>query len=812
MKQVISFDMKKFFLNIVIFCFSIILLSIIGIIGLYFWVSRDLPNITKLNDYRPALVTTVLARDGTLIGYIYREKRFLIPLSEMSPFLPKAFLAAEDAEFYEHEGVNPLAIIRAFLINLQSGTTRQGGSTITQQVIKRLLLSPERSYERKIKEAILAYRLEKYLSKDEILTIYLNQTFLGAHSYGVEAAARTYFAKHAKDLSLAECALLAGLPQAPSRYNPYKDPEAAKIRQRYALRRLHDVGWITQAEYEEALQEPLHFSSMKEGLGAESSWYMEEVRKQLVSFLSKENISQYGIVLPLYGEDALYELGFTIQTAMDPQAQLVAYDVLRNGLENFSKRQGWQGPIEHISSTMIQHYLENATFTPEKLDGGAWAKAIVSKVSQEGAEVFLSSSYKGFVSVETMSWARKPNPEVRSAYCAPIKDARSVLNPGDIIWVSGVGPDSTHKYSSKTLDNSKPIPLALQQLPQIQGALISIEPNTGDVIAMIGGYEFGKSQFNRAVQAMRQPGSAFKPIVYSAALDHDYTSATMVLDAPIVEFMESGDIWRPGNYEKNFKGPMLFSNALALSRNLCTVRIAQSIGLPAVIERARALGFNGNFPEFFSISLGAVEVTPIRLVNAYTAFANGGKLATPRFILSIKDFNDTVIYHQDIEQHPVISPQNAYIMASLLKNVVNIGTARKAKVLERPLAGKTGTTNGEHDAWFIGFTPYLVTGVYVGNDHPQTLGKDGTGAVAALPIFTEYSKVVLKKYPESDFPVPDGITFASIDTQTGNRATSNSTNSVVLPFYVGTVPEYFDSKDNEMNTIERGEDLLKQFF
>lgn len=811
MKEVISFDMKKFFLILATLCFSIILFSIIGIVALYIWASRDLPNITKLNDYRPALATTVLARDGTLIGYFYREKRFLIPLSEMSEFLPKAFLAAEDAEFYEHEGVNPLAIFRAFLINLQSGTTRQGGSTITQQVIKRLLLTPERSYERKIKEAILAYRLEKYLSKDEILTIYLNQTFLGAQSYGVEAAARTYFAKHAKDLTLAEAALIAGLPQAPSRYNPYKDPDAAKNRQRYTLRRLREVGWITEAEYEVALQEPLYFSSMKEGVGSEASWYMEEVRRQLTTMLDRESLNRLGVILPTYNEDAIYELGLTIYTAMEPKAQIAAYDALRYGLENFSKRQGWQGIIEHISPAKLQEAIEHFEFTPETLNSGGWSKAIVTNVSPEGAEVSLGK-YRGFISVKTMSWARKPNPEVRAAYCPAIKDARNVLAVGDVVWVSGLGVDEQTPYHAKDVTVSTPIPLALQQVPQIQGALISIEPKTGDVIAMIGGYEFGKSQFNRAVQSMRQPGSAFKPIVYSAALDHEYTPATMVLDAPIVEFMDSGDIWRPGNYEKNFDGPMLFSKALALSRNLCTVRIAQSIGIPAVIERARDLGFTSDFPEVFSISLGSIEVTPLSLANAYTAFANGGELTTPRFIISVEDYWGTTIYKQEVSHDLVISPQNAYIMSSLLKDVVNSGTARKAKVLERPLAGKTGTTNGENDAWFIGFTPYLVTCVYVGNDQPQTLGKDGTGAVAALPIFTDYSKIVLRMYPEDDFSVPDGITFASIDPQTGCLADSESLKSISLPFYVGTVPEPFVSKDKSTNPIERGEDLLKQFF
>ncbi len=804
--------MKRFLLIVGTFFITCVFLFFLGVIGLYFWASRDLPNITKLNDYRPLLATTVLARDGSVLGHFYREKRFLIPLSEMSEYLPKAFLAAEDAEFYEHEGVNPVAIVRAFLINIQSGTTRQGGSTITQQVIKRLLLTPERSYERKIKEAILAYRLEKYLSKDEILTIYLNQTFLGAHAYGVEAAARTYFAKHAKELTLAEAALIAGLPQAPSRYNPYKDPVAAKNRQQYVLRRLYEVGWITEAEYEVSLQEPLYYSSMKESLGPESAWYLEEVRRQLIAFLNKDTLKEKGIVLPLYGEDAVYELGLTIHTAMDPKAQLVAYNALRHGIERFSKLQGWQGSYAHIDISQLQEVIDSFDFIPERLNNGAWTKAVVTKVYPEGADVLLGM-YKGFIDVKRMHWARIPNSEVCSYQVPAIKDARNVLVTGDIVWVSAFEADGKTPYNVKNVVPSKPIPLVLQQVPQIQGAIISMETKTGDVIAMIGGYDFYKSQFNRVTQAVRQPGSAFKPIVYSAALDHGYTPATIVLDAPVVEFMESGDMWRPGNYEKNFKGPMIFRTALALSRNLCTVRIAQNIGIPVVIDRAKDLDLGKEIPEVFSISLGSVEVTPLSLIKAYTAFANSGKLITPRFITSIDDYWGATIYKNEIEYCQAISPQNAFIMASLLKDVVKSGTGRRAKVLEqRYLAGKTGTTNGEQDAWFIGFTPNLATCVYIGNDQPQTLGKEGTGAGAALPIFVDYSKKILTMYPEEDFHVPSGIEFANIDTSTGYLANSETLNDIVLPFYLGTVPDRFHSEDKILDDIERGEDILRQMF
>ena len=772
-------------------------LGVPAVAGLYFWAVRDLPGFTRIADYRPALTTTVLARDGSVIGYFYRENRFLISLDEMPKTLPQAFLAAEDAEFYEHEGVNPVAIFRAFLINLRSGTHRQGGSTITQQVIKRLLLTPERTYERKIKEAILAYRLERYLSKDEILTIYLNQTFLGSNAYGVEAAARTYFGKRAKDLTVAECAVIAGLPKAPSQDNPYHNPEAAITRQHYVLRRLRELNWITEAQYDEAMRQPLVFKSMSDGMGRQGAWYLEEVRRQLIDLFSEENAKQLGMDLPVYGEEAVYQMGFTVQTAMEPSAQRAADAALREGLEAFTRRQGWPGPVEKIPAAKLKERLEKSSFAPAMLANGERIRGIVTLYEDKGATVSLGK-YTGFIDKAHLAWARKS-----------IRGKQKFLEPGDVVWVSALGPDPKTPFKPEEAAPDKLIPLTLESVPEVQGALVSIEPENGDVVAMVGGYNFRESQFNRATQAHRQPGSSFKSIVYSAALDNGFTPASVLLDAPVVQFLESGDVWRPNNYEKNFKGPLLLRTALALSRNLCTIRVVQQMGVQKVIERAKDLELEPHFPEVLSVSLGAVAVTPLNMTQAYTAFANGGMVSKARFILSVKNFWGEPVYETQPDLRDAITPQNAYLMSYLLKEAVNAGTATKAKVLGRPVAGKTGTSNDWKDAWFIGFTPHLVTGLYVGYDQPRTMGRSGSGSSLALPIFVEYAKTALNAYPPDDFDVPDGITFANVDPSSGHLVSGGG---LRLPFYTGTEPGSSTSEEAISGVNTRGEDLLKQMF
>ena len=847
--------MKKF----LIVCAVLFALAGIGIAGgsimLYMWASDGLPGFKKITDYRPPLVTTVYARDGQVLGYFYREKRFLVRLDEMPPHLAKAFIAAEDSSFYEHEGVDLTAIGRAMYKNLQAGGIKQGGSTITQQIIKRLLLTSEKSYERKIKEAILAYRLERYLTKDEILTIYLNQIFLGARSYGVEAAARTYFGKHVKDLTLAESAVLAGLPQAPSRYNPLRHPEAAHARQLYVLRNMLELKWITQAEYDQALAQPLVYKSMPDPSWKLGAYYLEEVRRRLLDYLTEENAKKFGLDIDRFGEDAVYEAGLHVYTAVDLKHQAAAEKALREGLIDSTRRRGWRGPVAHLEKAEYAAFLKekkapqpeepdhvytpgpwllarvdgkpvlaqtNATFGAGLVHNGTvveaptdWVQVLVTEVSEHGARV-ATGQWTGWMGVETMAWGRKPDPDRAPEEAQKIKDARVVVAPGDVVWASVVTPNAK-TLADKTYQAQGYIPLnfALEQLPDVEGALVSMEPKDGGVVALVGGFGFHTSQFNRATQAFRQPGSAFKPIVYSTAMDNGFTPASIVLDAPIVYTDFSTDtVWRPENYEGVFYGPTLLRTALVKSRNLVTIRVAQKIGIDKIIARAKDMGLEGDFQPNLSVSLGSVAVTPLNLCHAYTTFARGGTRIKPRLILRATSAWGVELMRNDPVVTEAMTPQTAYIMSSLLKEVVQDGTGWRARVLGRPVAGKTGTTNDEQDAWYMGFSPYLLSGVYVGFDQVQPMGKYETGSRAASPIWVAYRQAVEEDYPVEDFPEPPGIVHVRIDGQTGMLASPSSQTSYFLPFKVGTEPNRTAGAPPEAggDTSTSGEELLKQVY
>lgn len=808
--------MKKFFVYSTIFIVLCAALGALGLSGLYWWASNDLPSFTKIADYRPPLVTTVYTRDGSVLGYFYREKRFLVSLDSMSSKLPMCFLAGEDDSFYQHDGIDLRAIFRAFIKNMQAGSIKQGGSTITQQIIKQLLLTSEKKYERKIKEAILAYRLERYLSKDEILTIYLNQIYLGAGAYGVEAAARTYFGKHSNELTLAECAILAGLTQSPSKYNPFRHPDQAEARQHYVLGRMLEMQWITQAEYDEAMNQELVYKSMEDPSWQQGAWYLEEVRRRLIDFLSEENMQKLGVVLPRYGEDAVYESGLHIYTAVDLHHQVAAEAALRKGLEDSSRRRGWAGPLRKLSKAEYEEFLQQEAVSSGVLEDGEWLKVLVTGVDAQGAHVRLGD-YKGYISVSTMNWCRKPDPRLATDQVPAIKDARQVVEPGDVVWASVAVPkERKDTWTPGALTENDVVPLALQQYPAIQGALVSLDPANGDVLALVGGYSFQDSQFNRATQAKRQPGSAFKPIVYSTAMDNGFTPATMVLDAPIVYTDEvTAKVWRPENFEGTFNGPTLLRTALVKSLNLCTIRVAQKIGIPAIVERAKAMGLEGPFPLNLSVSLGATAVSPINLTEAYTTFARGGSWINHRVIRSIKDAWGENIASFESESHEAMSPQTAYIMSSLLKEVVRTGTGQRLKALNRPIGGKTGTTNDEQDAWFMGVTPYLVTGVYVGFDQLTPMGKWETGSRAASPIVLDYRMAVEDSYPVTDFPVPPGIVQVQIDAKSGHLAGPDSGETYFLPFKTGTQPTVMSGspiRRGQQDDAKSGEDLLKQMF
>ena len=807
-----------------------------GLFGLYVWASRDLPSITKVSDYRLPQVTTIYARDGSIMGYFFREKRFMVNLEQMPQHLPLAFLAAEDTRFYEHPGVDVIAIARAFVGNLKSGGhAKQGGSTITQQVIKRLLLTPERSYERKLKEAILAYQLEKYLTKDQILYIYLNQIYLGNSSYGVEAAARTYFGKHVAELTVAESAVLAGLPKAPSRNNPYAEPENIKERQMWVLDRMLGANFITKAQYDEAVAQELVYKSMPDPSWTVGSWYLEEVRRQLLAYFTEENVRAKGIALDMatydpernanpdkeevpFQERVIYEAGLHVYTSMDPVHQHAAEVALRSGLQESCQRRGWRGPIEHLNEDGFAAFLKNSAFTPAALENAGWVKGLVTAVTKQGAEVSLGENHKGFINIKTMGWARTPNTNISPEAAGRVSDPAKVLVVGDVIWVSAVGTKGDANPVSMPADpenKTKPVPeykasevkddtviaLCLEQIPDLQGAVASIDIASGDLVAIAGGYSFSPdSQFNRATQAKRQPGSSFKPIVYSTALDHGFTPGTILLDSPFVLPSAAGSkMWKPGNFDGKFLGPILLRTALAKSRNVCTVRVAQQVGMPAIVERAKALGIPGEIPEVLAVSLGSYEATPLTMAEAYTAFANQGVHIKPRIIREVQNSWQERLVSFEPETSQAITPQNAYIMSYLLKEVVNAGTATKARVLGRPVAGKTGTSNDERDAWFIGFSPYLVTSVYVGYDNNTPMGRMETGGRASLPIFINYRQLVDPLYPPSDFTVPEGVSFATIDANTGYVAGPGTGEAYSLPFMAGTAPQLNTSQATDEN-------------
>ncbi len=773
--------MRKFFLIISIVVGALLLLGLGAGAGVYFWVVKDLPQVEQISDYRPSLTTTVYTQNDEVLGYLAREKRFLRSLDEMDEVVPKCFLAAEDHSFYEHEGIDLAGILRAAVKNIKAGSIVQGGSTITQQVIKDLLLTPERSYERKLKEAVLAYRLEKNLDKDEILTIYLNEIYLGHGAYGVEAAARVYFGKHVDELSLAEASLLAGLPKAPSLYDPYQNMELAQIRQKYVLDRLLDLEWIRPEEYREALDEDITLESMPDPSWTVGGYYLEEVRKWLVDE---------------FGEEQTYSGGLEVKTHIDLEHQKAAETALRQGLINSSKRRGWQGPVARADT---EDDLLAATSATDSIQWAPkdWLLVQVEEVEPAGAEVSVGNQ-TGWIDVSSMGWCREPDPEKAPEEVPKIKDARKVLSVGDIVWAS---PDQDEAEDQETVQ------LELQQLPKVQGSIFSMDPKTGEVLAMAGGFSFQASQFNRAMQAERQPGSAFKPIVYSAALDHGFTPASVLLDAPIA-FADraTNSTWKPENYEQTIFGPTLLRTGLVKSRNLVTIRLARQIGIDTVIQRAKDLGLKSEYPRDLSVSLGSGSVTLMDLCQAYSAFARDGSTTKPRLVDEVEGPWGEELYASEPESQDSLSAQTAYIITSLLQDVVKSGTGWRIRELGRPVAGKTGTTDDQKDAWFMGYAPYLLTGVFVGFDQVQPMGKYETGSRAASPIWLQYRQEVEEDYPPVEFSQPRGIVMARIDAANGLLAGPGTEKSYLLPFKSGTQPTRISQRRDTQSRSSKSQD------
>jgi len=743
-------------------------------LGIYLYLSDDLPKISTLADYRPPVITSVYSDDNRKIGEFYTERRIILPMASIPPMLKDAFIAAEDSRFYQHRGVDILSIIRAFFKNLEAGTIVQGGSTITQQVTKSFLLTPEKKYSRKIREAILAYRIERSFSKDEVLFLYLNQIYLGHGAYGVEAASENYFGKSAQDLNLAECAILAGLPQAPSRYSPFHYPERAKQRQIYVLNRMVTEGFITNIQATEAINTPLDIKPRR-------NWYIEKVP------VYTEHIRRY--VEKKYGPETLYKEGLRIYTAVNIEMQRIGREAMRSGLYQLDKRMGYRGPLQQLGIEEFEAFSEGAQTSLDEtpLAAGRVVDGIVLAVDDEAQQVTARmGKATGILKLADMRWARKPNPNV-PYYEGAVRRPGQVLREGDVIQV---------RVKGRMDDLSDQWSLALEQTPEVQGSLLCLNAETGHVKAMVGGREFKESQFNRAVQSRRQPGSAFKPIIYAAAIDKGYTPATIIVDSPIVFQDSERDLtWKPRNYGERFHGPTLLRLAFAKSRNVVTIKILQDIGIDYVIGYARELGIISPLERNLSLALGASEVSLLELVNSYAVFVNLGYKIEPIFVARILDRDGNTLEENVTRREKAIDQSTAYIMTSLLESVVKTGTGRRVLALNRPaVAGKTGTSNTYNDAWFIGFTPRYVAGVWVGYDEGRFLGKSETGSRAASPIWLEFMKQIHAEKPTRVFQVPEGVVFSRIDAETGLLPIPESPKTVFECFKEGTVPTTYTQK------------------
>jgi len=785
---------KRFILFPLLFLLGVGLIGGLGLVAGYLYINEDLPKINSLMDYRPPIISKVFADDGRVIAEFFKERRIVVPLSEVSPTLVNAFVAAEDSRFFKHQGFDLVSILRAFIKNLEAGAIKQGGSTITQQVTRSFLLTPERSYIRKIKELILSYRIEKAFTKEEILFLYLNQIYLGHGAYGVEAAADNYFGKRVKDLSLAECAVLAGLPQAPSRYSPFRHPDQARQRQVYVLNRMVEEGTITGEQAAEALNVKLDIKPRRNIYIEEIPYFTEHVRRYVET---------------TYGTDALYTQGLQITTGVSIKFQKAAEEELVKGLLELDKRYGYRGPLRSIRPDEIEVFAREvqAELDKKPLEAGATARGVVTQVNDAGKTATVRvGSQQGSIVLADMDWARKPNPDV-AHFAAKLKRPGEALKVGDVILVRVKEKRNDPKESGWRL--------ALEQDPLVQGALLCLETETGLVKAMVGGRDFTENQFNRAVQSRRQPGSAFKPIIYAAALDRKfkdpkkfYTPASVIIDSAVVfEDKERDQTWKPRNFRETFYGPTLMREALAQSRNLVTIKILQDIGVDYTIDYARRLGITTDLTRTLALALGASGVSLFELTRAYSVFANQGFLVEPVFVLKIVDRDGQVLEEAGTGRRQVIEKDTAYIMTSLLESVVQHGTGQRVKALNRPAAGKTGTTNDMYDAWYLGYTREYIAGTWVGFDEEAPLGKTETGAVAAIPIWLGFMKRVLSNQPAQAFEPPEGVVFAKIDAETGLLPVSESRKTIFECFKDGTVPSEFTKRPGE---VKETEDFLKK--
>ena len=751
--------MTKFIKNIFILASSFLILSGVLIISILWAYSNDLPDYKFLKSYKPAVSSKVYSGNGELVSDFSQEKRIFVPFNSIPKNVINAFLSAEDKNFFSHPGVDAKGVIRAVINNISnilSSKRLEGASTITQQVAKNFLLTNEVSLNRKIKEAILAFRIERVLSKERILELYLNQIYLGSGAYGVAAASLEYFDKSIRDLNYSEAALLAALPKAPSRYNPYRDLEVAKFRRNLVLKNLLENNYLTQEWYQKLKEEDIKLKKAKTIYLEDAQYYIEDVRKSVIETLSY---------------DKVYKQGFNINTPIDLKLQKIATNSLRTGLISYDKRKGWRGPLTNKiynsewNKNLENFYLENSI---------QWKLAIVKKINKFSVNIETQDNISGIIKYQDISWTKK--------------DFNQLLKIGDVIYVKNIK------------DNL----FSLKQLPKINGGIVVMDPYTGRVLALSGGFSFKESEFNRATQAKRQPGSAFKPFVYALALENKFTPTSLILDAPLV--LDQGEdlkMWKPENYGKKFYGPSTLRVGLEKSRNLMTVRIAQSLGLEKIINFSKELKIYENPEELLSISLGSAETTLLKLTSAYSVFVNGGKLVNPIMIDRIQDSEGNTIFNNDKRKcvncneisylsndYPevknnykqIFSPETAFQMTSILEGVVQRGTAKKLKDLELNIAGKTGTTNKNTDTWFVGFTSNLLVGVYVGSDNPTPLGKYETGSKTALPIFKSFIADSVKKSDARPFKAAKDTVMMVVDPLTGQKAKFSSKNTIIEVF------------------------------
>ena len=783
--------MLRFVSVVLSLVFLVFMLAGAGIVWVFWTYGKGLPDYQQLANYEPPVVTRVHAGNGALLAEYASEKRLFVPVEAIPPRLIHAFISAEDKAFYSHFGIDLRALTRALvtnILNYGSGRRPVGASTITQQVTKNFLLTNEVSIDRKIKEAILSLRMERAFSKDQILSLYLNEIYLGRGSYGVAAAALNYFDKSLGQLDLHEIAYIAALPKAPNNYHPVRNLRAATIRRNWVLDEMQQNGYITQDEADTAKAMPLEMRGQSGFDAAEAPYFTEEVRRQLIR---------------QFGETSLYDGGLSVRTTLDPFLQQIADNALEHGLEALDRRQGWRGPLgEMQAGADIDKVLADQT---SKLRPNHYA-ALVTKVEQRRAEIYVNGR-PAMIPFELAFWAYPPRRDdgVRPP---PLQDLRHALSKGDIVIVQppGFTPDLIR-------GDFKPAPnhFALGQRPDVEGAIVALDPHTGRLLAMSGGYNYAESEFNRAVQAMRQPGSAFKPFVYLAALDAGYSPTTRILDAPLVVDQGPGKPkWKPANYTRRFYGPSIMRVGIEKSRNLMTARLAMTIGMDRVQDYAKRFGLNDNLPPLLSMSLGAGETTLLRLTAAYGMLVNGGKKITQSLIDRIQDRNGQTIYRHDARQctsciapdgwsnqpipalrdarEQLTDPASAFQMVSMLEGVIKRGTGNSINDLGLVVAGKTGTTNDNTNGWFIGFTPDLAIGVFIGYDLPRPLGKRETGSSVAVPVFGDFVMRSQIGKPIIPFRRPNNVQVIPVHAESGERVLPKDQQAILEIFKPGQRP------------------------